>query len=178
MIAIKPLHVKSALISSFIFAVFTLILVASAPQPAPAQGALVTSGAQQGAAGTARLSAMAQQLGIRLAKLEVCNEKGLVYDPDDALADADDCAVGANPCGNSGMLYGPSHPNADADGCVPDVKVESDGTVTFSELSTHSEGAQLGSPTTCTSTTEGTLRYKTATSKLQLCDGSAWTDLN
>lgn len=175
-------NAKQFITTAATVAFMALMMVTSAPQLAPAQSALITSGAQRGAAGTARLSAMTQQLGIRLGNLEVCNKKGLVYDKDAPLAlrDGDDCVVGANPCGDDGMLYGPNHPNALPSGCVPDFKVETDGTVTFTQLSDHTAGAKLGEPTLCdgTTATEGTLRYKTIDDEVQICDDTGtWVAL-
>lgn len=90
-------------------------------------------------------------------------------------------------CGNAGRIYGPTHPQA-ASNCINSVVVNADGSLTAAgnisssatisaQILVSNGGVQIGSATNCTSSTEGTLRYKSSAKAFEFCDGSSWQGL-
>ena len=160
---------------------FTLTLLLSSawafiPQ-AHTQSTIITSNTQRGAGNTARLSAITQQIGLRLAKLEKCNKAGLVYDPDDTLADSNNCTVGISICGDNGQLYGLNHPNSNADDCVDGLQVKSSGEVVFNKPTNHPNGFKVGETNACNGANVGLLRYKSSDEQLQICLNGTWNEI-
>ena len=175
--ATKQKSAKRNIIAALTVAFLALFMVATAPQQVPAQSEFVTSDVQRGAGNTARLSALTQQIGLRLAKLEKCNKAGLVYDPDDSMADGNDCTVGKAICGDNGRLYGRNHPDSNADDCVKGLQIKPSGEVVISKPTNHPNGFKVGETNACNGSNVGLLRYKSSVQQLQICYGGTWNEI-
>ena len=173
---VKHCNALQNLTTAMTVALFVLFMATTVPQQASAQGALVKSDIQRGAGNTARLSALTQQIGLRLAKLEKCNRAGLVYDPDDPLADINDCSVGNALCGDNGRLYGLNHPDSNANGCVAGLQVKPSGEVVVNKPSNHPNGLKVGETNNCNAGNKGLLRYESTAEQLQICNGATWNE--
>ena len=174
---IKRNIAKQPIIAALTLALSALFLIATAPQEAFAQSALVKSDMQRGAGNTARLSALTQQIGLRLAKLEKCNKAGLVYDKDDLMADGNGCTVGKAICGDNGRLYGLNHTDNNPDDCVKGLQIKQSGEVIINKPTNHPNGFKVGETNACNGSNVGLLRYESSVEQLQICYGGTWNEI-